>query len=666
MGDRLDLASGFPPVTPEQWREAARKVLKGDDPGKRLVRHTLDRIAIRPLYTRADSPAADAAGLPGLAPFVRGATAAGAGARGWDVRPREAHPAPATASAQIREDLAGGATSLLLRLDTALAMRGEPPDGICAYDLAALDTALDGVDPGTTRVALDGARFGINAALLIAVWQHRGVPLGTAQGDLGVDPLGVAARGVGVDIDAALARVGEIAAFADRALPRVTALMADGHVYHAGGATEAQELAATLATAVLYLRHMERAGLPPERARRQILLRLAADADVALTIAKQRALRRLWARVCAACGTSAEGMRLHALTATRMLTRRDPWNNLLRTTLAAFAAGAGGADVLTVLPLDHALGLPTALARRLARNIPIVLQEESGLARVIDPLGGAGLIEDLTRQLAGAAWSLFQAIEGGGGLAQMLMKGTVQDWIAASWAERAAAIARRREPITGVSEFPDLAEAPWRAEAVDMAPLIARAAALDHALDSAGLSFEQMIEASRSGRTLRHHGRLASFTPLPPRRLAEGFEALRERSDAVLAATGGRPRIFLCCLGRQAQFGARLDFARNLFAAGGIEAVASGAMAAVEEVGHACKASGAVIAALCAADEDLEDLGPPAVRAMKAAHARRVWVVGRPPAAEALTAAGVDGFARAGDDVLSLLDEAYAVLGEGA
>jgi methylmalonyl-CoA mutase len=285
---------------------------------------------------------------------------------------------------------------------------------------------------------------------------------------------------------------------------------------------------------------------------------------------------------------------------------------------------------------------------------------------VIDPLGGAGLIEDLSKELARAAWSLFQAIEGGGGMAQMLMKGTVQDWIAASWAEREARIARRAEPITGVSEFPRPDEQPLPVERVDTRPLLARARAIEGATDAKRLGFEGMIEACHAGRTLAFRGRLASFTALPPRRLAEGFEAFRERSDAILESTGARPRVFLCCLGRRAEFGPRLDFARNLFAAGGIEAVESGAMASPEEVAHAFKASGAVLAALCAGDPDLAELGPTAARALKAAHAGRLWAIGRPPSAAALTAAGVDGFLRAGDDVLAVLDEAYAHLGDGA
>jgi methylmalonyl-CoA mutase len=477
--------------------------------------------------------------------------------------------------------------------------------------------------------------------------------------------VGIAARGLGIETERGLRRAGEVAAYADRHLGRATALLSDGHVYHAGGGSEAQELAATMATAVAYLRAAEAAGLPPERAARQIAFRLAVDADVFLSIAKLRAARLLWARICEVSGASAEGMQLHAMTASRMLTRRDPFNNVLRTTLATYAAAMGGADAVTVLPFDYALGLPDPLARRLARNVQLVLMEESQLHRVIDPMGGAWFIEDLTRRLATEAWSLFQAIEGGGGIVDMLMKGTVQDWIAATVAERNDAIARRREPITGVSEFPNLAEQPWQPETCDTARLVARFRdkAL-HAQDTRGLPFPAMIEVCARGGTVLYRGSLASYTSIPPRRLAEPFEALRDRSDAVLAATGQRPRLFLACLGAAAQFGARLTFAQNLLAAGGIEAVPSEPLATGEAAGPAWSAAATPVAALCAGDETYGACGVAAIEALLAAGCRRVWVFGKPPEEAALAMAGADGFVRAGDDVLQVLERMHDILGE--
>ena len=193
--------------------------------------------------------------------------------------------------------------------------------------------------------------------------------------------------------------------------------------YHEAGASEAQELAAVLATGVAYLRALEAHGHSLERARDALSFLLVADADEFLTVAKLRALRRLWARVEQACGLEPKPIRLHAETAWRMTTRRDPWVNMLRTTVAAFSAGIGGADAITVLPFTAALGLPDAFARRIARNTQLILLDESNLARVADPAAGAGGFEALTDALCEKAWALFQEIEREGGILESLTGG---------------------------------------------------------------------------------------------------------------------------------------------------------------------------------------------------------------------------------------------------
>src|SRR5581483_5929877 len=222
----------------------------------------------------------------------------------------------------------------------------------------------------------------------------------------------------------------------------------------------AQELAFVLAAALAYLRALEGGGIALERARGKIFFRLAADADQFLTIAKLRALRRLWARIEDACGLAPAAPLVAAETAWRMMTRRDPHVNLLRTTLAAFAAGLGGADAVSVLPFTLALGLPDRFARRLARNTQLVLLEEAHLARVADPAAGAGGFEALTDQLCGAAWTLFQAIEAEGGAAAALTRGSIQAQVAAARACRQAALADGTDVLVGTTIFPNPDELP--------------------------------------------------------------------------------------------------------------------------------------------------------------------------------------------------------------
>ena len=320
--------------------------------------------------------------------------------------------------------------------------------------------------------------------------------------------------------------------------------VADGRAIHNAGGSEAQELGFVLAVATAYLRALAGCGIGLDAARRMIFFRLTADADQFLSIAKFRALRRLWGRVEDACGLAAAPVFITAETAWRMMTRRDPYVNMLRATIAVFSAGVGGADAITVLPFTLARGLPDRFARRVARNTQLVLAAESHLAKVGDAAAGSGVIEDLTDQLCGSAWTLFQEIESAGGAAAALEQGLIQKKVAPVRAARQAALARRTDMLTGTSDFADLDEP--AVAVLDVAPLAA-------APPPAGVTLE----------------------PLRCIRLAEPFEQLRDASDRMLAQTGARPKIFLANLGVPADFTPRANFARNFFAAGGIAAVSN-------------------------------------------------------------------------------------------
>ncbi|OKJ68740.1 methylmalonyl-CoA mutase subunit beta, partial [Streptomyces sp. CB02460] len=493
--DGLPLAAGFPDPAHEQWQSLVEGVLRksGKDVSGPAAEEALsttveDGLITRPLYTSRDD--APDAGLPGFAPFTRGSKPEGSTAGGWGVRQRHAFTDPARLNEAVLADLENGVTSLWL------AVGGD--DGV---PVSGLDRALDGVLLDLAPIVLDpGAELDAAATELLRLHAERGVPAGEVRGSLGADPLGRAAREGGEpDLTEAVRWARRCA----EEYPGLRAVVVDAMPYHEAGGSAAQELGASLATGVAYLRALTEAGLGVEAACAQLEFRYAATADQFLTIAKMRAARRLWARVAEVCGAPGAGaQRQHAVTSPVMMTRRDPWVNMLRTTLASLGAGVGGADAVTVLPFDHALGLPDAFARRIARNTSTILLEESHLARVIDPAGGSWYVERLTDELAEAAWALFQEIERAGGQAAALGSGLVEERIAATWAARSKDLARRKEPVTGVSEFPLLAERPVEREPFPAVP-------------------------ARGG--------------LPVVRRDEAFEALRVRSDAHLAATGSRP-----------------------------------------------------------------------------------------------------------------------------
>src|SRR6202012_5109548 len=377
-------------------------------------------------YTAADT--APAPGRPGFAPFVRGGRVAGPVIDGWDIRQQHAHPDPRRSNEAVLADLENGVTSLWLTV------------GGSGLPVSALPDVLDGVYLNLAGVVLDaGAEFAEAAAQLFTLWTDGpgAVPAPEASGNLGADPLGLLARtGQDAETGSQLVAAGQLAARCEREFPGVRALTVDALPYHDAGASAEQELGLALSTAVAYLRQLTESGLPADTAAGQLEFRYAAGADQFLTIAKLRAARRLWSRGAEASGIGPAGaaQRQHAVTSSVMMTRRDPWVNMLRTTVACLAAALGGADAITVLPFDDALGLPDDFARRIARNTQALLHDESSLGRVIDPAGGSWYVEHLTDQLARAAWEQFQLTERDGGLRAALDGGQVAGRIAANWA----------------------------------------------------------------------------------------------------------------------------------------------------------------------------------------------------------------------------------------
>jgi methylmalonyl-CoA mutase len=610
----LSLAADFPAATREQWRKLVDAVLKGA-PFERLESETYDGLTIAPLYQRAADTRAIAGRAPGMA---------------WRIMQRVDHPDAAAANAQALDELLNGATGLVLVFRGSESANGFGLDASAASLAGALDgIVLDAgftidlnLSPATRHVVRDFA----------ALVKTRGRAPATVDLRASINPIGgFAAAGHSAQSWEQLspsfaAMVGTLAADGFRGPFAVS----DGRIIHNAGGSEAQELAFALASAVAYLRALEASGMSVAAARDAIYFRLTADADQLLTMVKFRAVRKLWARVQAACGLDPAPGLVTAETAWRMLTRRDPHVNILRNTIAVAAAGLGGADAITVLPHTAPLGLPDAFARRIARNIALVLLEEANLARVADPAAGSGALEALTEQLCAAAWSLFQDIERAGGVWAALESGLIAQKVSAVRAQRQTAIAQRRDILTGTNAYPDLHET---APAVlDVPPWPEPETAKDPATK-----------------------------PVPRIRLAEPFERLREASDRMLAETGARPRIFLVCLGAPADFTPRASFAGNLFEAGGIEAISEQVEPAT--LSAAFKDANTKLACLCGSDQAYESAAAPAASALKAAGARHIYLAGRPGAHEAQwRAAGVQSFAYEGCDALSLLQAAYQVL----
>jgi methylmalonyl-CoA mutase len=457
----------------------------------------------------------------------------------------------------------------------------------------------------------------------------------------------------------------------------VTAVRVSTAPYHHAGATAAQDVAFGMATAVAYLRALTAAGIDVDTAARQILFSMSLGTHHFLAIAKLRAARRLWGQVVATCGgsSSAGAMRLHARVSKRVLTQRDPYVNLLRNTAAVFAAGIGGADAITSVPFDAAAGLPDDFSRRIARNTGLILQAEAHLHRVIDPAGGSWYLDWLTEQVAAKAWALFQEIERRGGMLQAVQTGWVARQIDSAFAPRARNIARRKEGITGVSEFPDAGEKrvihprpdldALRATAAQRIVEVRRESAALVRLGSAEGKMAAAVEAAEQGASVEHLAHAAGFhveavvlPPLAPHLFAEPFEELRDASDAWQAAHDRRPSVFLVNLGPVAHHTARATYAKNFFEAGGFAVQGNMPFKDAETAARAFAQSGAPVAVLCSSDKLYPDLVPQVAMKLKAAGARSVVLAGNPGGNEiAWRAAGVDRFIFMKCDVLGTLRE---------
>jgi methylmalonyl-CoA mutase len=610
----LRLAADFAPATYGDWRKLVEGVLKGA-PFEKLVSETYDGLKIDPIYARArgaDSVAGRAAAAP------------------WQVMQRIDHPDAARANAQALQDLESGATGLTLVFAGAKDAYGfglEP-------SAETVEKVLEGVivNAGIAIELQVGPQSRMAAINLAGSIKRKGLDPAACDIRFGLDPLGACAVWGSSPYtwrEIVPAVTGAIKALAAMGFKGPFAV-ADGQVIHDAGGSEVQELAFVLATGVAYLRALEHAGLDLEAARSMVYARLAADADQFLTMAKFRALRLLWARLEQACGLTPKPIFIAAQTAWRMLTQRDAYVNVLRATMATFSAGLAGANAITVLPHTLALGLPDPFARRVARNTQLVLLEESNLAKVSDPAAGSGGIETLTQQLCEAAWAFFQEIEKAGGAFAALEQNLIQHKVASTRTMREQNIIKRKEVLTGATEFPNLHEA--QLAVLDATPIVLAP------YGEANLKFEA----------------------LPPIRLAAPFERLRDRSDQILKATGARPKIFLANLGTPADFTARAAFAKSLFETGGIEAIDTDGFTDPAALATAFQASGVALACLCSQDNIYAGHAIAAAKALKAAGAKHIYLAGRPGEQEAaFRSVGVEDFVFAGMDAVALLQELY-------
>jgi len=669
----------FAPVTKSEWLAKVEADLKGACFAD-LRSTTPGGLSLEPLYTAADVEGVSAPGLPGVYPYLRGASPLG----GWSIRQEYDDPRPSVCKETIRRDLERGVEAVWLRLG--------PRGGCRVLTIDELDELLRPVDLATTSIWVNGGSDALAVASgLLAVAQRRQVPYEALRGGFGFDPIGLlGAEGrVQGGLHGRFAELRDLGSWCSDHAPGLRAANVSSDPYEGGGASTAQDLAYTIATGLEYLRQLTEGGLSVDAAARQIGFSYGVTSDFFAQVAKLRAARWLWAKVVVTAGgePGAAAMHMHCRTSRFTKTRRDPWVNMLRVTAECTAAVLGGAQSIATQAFDCEIGSAHELAQRVARNTQVVLREESHLSEVADPAGGSWFVERLTNDLARAAWDELRSIEAGGGILEALGSGKVIDAVAEVANAREARIAERKTPIVGVSEFPNLHEDALdrdlvsaeeiqsllrkSIDALDLGAhrdrLLAIARTVNDPERESGALTEACLAATKGGAdmysvaTVLQHGQPDFYVePIPQWRQAEMWERLRARSERLPT----RPVAFLANLGAMPSYQARSTWAQNLLAAAGIEAVSHESSDDMEDLATAWEDASASLAVICGSDEDYQMSLERAIAALKAAGCPVLLVAGHPREREAvLRDAGVSDFLFTGADVLRVMSRVLDCVG---
>lgn len=682
----LRLLNNFPPHSYQQWKEAAEVLLKGRSFEKTLITPTYEGFDLQPIYLQQHLHGMlwkdD---LPGLGSRVRGMRAEGYRGAPWLISQELSAPTPDGLNALIHEGLNGGQNELNLWLDSN-GRRGVDADSDQARTVAVCGVSLSTLDDLSRLfrdVRLDwvsvywrsGLATGALAALYFAYVRQAGFRLKDLKGAFDNDPLALLAEGgtLPCSLDDAYDEMAALTEYVKSKAPGIQSIGVQGHVYHNGGGSSAQELGYVLATGVEYMSALTERGLDPADVAAHMRISLSVGSQFFVEIAKFRAFRMLWNRVLESFGVPEDRRRLHlhARTGLWNKTLYDPYVNMLRTTTEAFSAVIGGCDSLHVGPFDEVIRESDTFSRRIARNTHAILAEECHLGKVVDPAGGSWAVETLTAQMAEQAWQILQDIEGRAGMADALDRGIPQQAVEAMRREKLKNMQQRKDVLVGTNVYPMASESRLESRKVAYdAVLRQRMAALKEARaasKAAGLladlrempafgleRMELAVEAARQGATLGdlHAAWYApanaevSAPKIPFKRSAEDFERLRAQSENWQKAKGEAPMVLQLNYGPSRAYRIRADWTSAFFQTGGFKVVNDQDFGSLEAMLDAVESTNASVAVLTSDDETYAVEAVDAAKALKSAKPNLyLLMAGAPGEREAeLRAAGINDF----------------------
>ncbi|MBD3216782.1 MAG: methylmalonyl-CoA mutase [candidate division Zixibacteria bacterium] len=696
--------SEFEPPSYEEWVAEAKRLLKGISFEKKMFTQTVEGITLKPIYRKEDISGLWHIHSPcGFPPYLRGNQAIYRDAHAWEIAQEINYPDLTAFNSAIRHDLERGLTAITIPLDTAAKFGLDSENtqnlpagdgGLSVFSLSEFEAALDGVDLSRFPLFIDCGISGLPFLGFYAkLAEKNGINPNQLRGSIAMDPLGLLVSNgkLTVDIESLYDELADITKWASDNAPNIGTIHIHGETYNNGGANAVQELAYVMATAVEYMRALEKRGIDPETSVPHFRFSFGMGANFFMETAKLRAARLIWHKITEACGMPEEKrkMHIHARTSNYTKTFYDPFVNMLRATTETFSAIAGGADSVHSATFDEQIRPSDEFARRIARNVQLILKEESHLAQIMDPAGGSWYIEKLTDDIAEKTWEQFAEIEKTGGMYKALLDGFPQSEVAKIAEQRAKAYASRKSSIIGTNKYPNTEE-----QSLDLHPFdygefkktrINDLKELSNAVneeDRTALSnkikdgsfTEAVIDAVSNNMPLSEILKIirqgkepsASITRILPLRVSQDYERLRLAVEKHREEKGGM-KVFLATLGPVRKYMPRLDFAASFFEVGGFEVIRTMGYDSSEEATNAAFDEDANVVVICGLDDSYPDMAPVAATVVKKKKPDAIVIMAGMPPDDDLKKkygdAGVDDFIHLKSNTLKTLIEIASKLG---
>ncbi|MDE5412523.1 methylmalonyl-CoA mutase family protein [Alkalihalobacterium chitinilyticum] len=665
----------FPVPSYDEWRQVTEKSLKGASFEKKLVTKTYEGISLQPMYQQKDTqdlPFIDS--LPGQSPFLRGAGAVPSKEKAWEISQELTTSTPKQFNLVAKHDLARGQTVLNIVLDEvtkkglnieeAKQMVGQ--SGLNVTSVEDMKTAIEDIDLANIPVHIHaGANSLPVLAVLVGAAKNNNIEVSQLQGVVGMDPIGQLVENGSIEysLEECYNVMADTVKWSTENAPSLQTVLVEGTPYHNGGSSAVEELAFSLATGVEYLQALTSRGVSVKDAAKSIRFVFSVGSDYFMEISKLRAARILWSKIVTAFGgEESDGkLTIHARTSSWTKTKYDPYVNMLRTTSEAFAAAVGGANSIHVSPFDEPIQKSTPFSRRIARNISIILQEESHIGQTADPAGGSWYVEVLTNELAEKAWALFQQVEQTGGVIEALKAGMPQQKVAETKTNRLNNISQRKDIFVGTNMYANTTE-----KAIDVVPEDdtkyieqyvsekLNAAVVPVQFTDESNTVEQALQFALNGASVADLasglGKTESslvIEPIVASRGAELFEELRQANELHAKKQGETVKVFLANLGPIPSHKARADFTAGFFEVGGFEVIRNNGFMTSAEAAQAAVDSKASVVVICGKDESYQEQAADIAQSIKQDNKEvSVMIAGKPAEEDEVNYrnAGVDEF----------------------